>query len=157
LYKYDGTGKASKIAPIGSESAINPLGSGNGSVDYGHNNLFNWKGEIYFLADYGQGKKLYKIGANTSTSVNNLVQEESQVLVYPNPSSSILNIQLNDMGESEINYAIFKLDGQLLQEYHQVKLENNSTTIALDNLESGMYFIMINSPYSKYYRRFIKY
>jgi hypothetical protein len=61
------------------------------------------------------------------------------------------------MGESEINYAIFKLDGQLLQEYHQVKLENNSTTIALDNLESGMYFIMINSPYSKYYRRFIKY
>jgi hypothetical protein len=133
------------------------LGSGNGSVDYGHNNLFNWKGEIYFLADYGQGKKLYKIGPNTSTAINNLVQEESQVLVYPNPSSSILNIQLNDMGESEINYAIFKLDGQLLQEYHQVKLENNSTTIALDNLESGMYFIMINSPYSKYYRRFIKY
>jgi ELWxxDGT repeat protein len=157
LYKYDKNSKARKIAPLGAENVINPLGSGNGSVDYGHNNLFNWKGEIYFLADYGQGKKLYKIGPNTSTAINNLVQEESQVLVYPNPSSSILNIQLNDMGESEINYAIFKLDGQLLQEYHQVKLENNSTTIALDNLESGMYFIMINSPYSKYYRRFIKY
>ena len=157
LYKYDKNSKARKIAPLGAEKAINPLGEGNGSVDYGHRDLFTWKGEIFFTANYGQGKKLYKIGPNTSTAINNLVQEESQVLVYPNPSSSILNIQLNDMGESEINYAIFKLDGQLLQEYHQVKLENNSTTIALDNLESGMYFIMINTPYSKYYRRFIKY
>jgi ELWxxDGT repeat protein len=157
LYKYDKNSKARKIAPLGAENVINPLGEGNGSVDYGHRDLFTWKGEIFFTANYGQGKKLYKIGPNTSTAINNLVQEESQVLVYPNPSSSILNIQLNDMGESEINYAIFKLDGQLLQEYHQVKLENNSTTIALDNLESGMYFIMINSPYSKYYRRFIKY
>lgn len=157
LYKYDKNSKARKIAPLGAEKAINPLGEGNGSVDYGHRDLFTWKGEIFFTANYGQGKKLYKIGANTSTAINNLVQEESQVQVYPNPSSSILNIQLNDMGESEINYAIFKLDGQLLQEYHQVKLENNSTTIALDNLESGMYFIMINTPYSKYYRRFIKY
>ncbi len=156
LYKYDKNSKARKIAPQGAENAINPLGEGNGSVDYGHRDLFTWKGEIFFTANYGQGKKLYKIGPNTSTAINNLVQEESQVLVYPNPSSSILNIQLNDMGESEINYAIFKLDGQLLQEYHQVKLENNSTTIALDNLESGMYFIMINTPYSKYYRRFIK-
>lgn len=157
LYKYDKNSKARKIAPLGAEKAINPLGEGNGSVDYGHRDLFTWKGEIFFTANYGQGKKLYKIGPNTSTAINNLVQEESQVQVYPNPSSSILNIQLNDMGESEINYAIFKLDGQLLQEYHQVKLENNSTTIALDNLESGMYFIMINTPYSKYYRRFIKY
>ena len=156
LYKYDKNSKARKIAPQGAENAINPLGEGNGSVDYGHRDLFTWKGEIYFTANYGQGKKLYKIGPNTSAAINNLVQEESQVQVYPNPASSILNIQLNDMGESEINYAIFNLDGQLLQEYHQVKLENNSTTIALDNLESGMYFIMINTPYSKYYRWFIK-
>ena len=156
LYKYDKNSKARKIAPQGAENAINPLGEGNGSVDYGHRDLFTWKGEIFFTANYGQGKKLYKIGPNTSAAINNLVQEESQVQVYPNPASSILNIQLNDMGESEINYAIFNLDGQLLQEYHQVKLENNSTTIALDNLESGMYFIMINTPYSKYYRRFIR-
>ena len=156
LYRYDKSSKAGKIAPLGAEKAINPLGEGNGSVDYGHRDLFTWKGEIFFTANYGQGKKLYKIGASTSTAINNLVQEDSQVQVYPNPASSLLNIQLNDMGESEINYAIFNLDGQLLQEYHQVKLENNSTTIALDNLESGMYFIMINTPYSKYYRRFIK-
>ncbi len=157
LYRYDKSSKAGKIAPLGAEKAINPLGEGNGSVDYGHRDLFTWKGEIFFTANYGQGKKLYKIGASTSTAINNLVQEDSQVQVYPNPASSILNIQLNDMGESVINYAIFKLDGQLLQEYHQVKLENNSTRISLDNLESGLYFIRIDAGQSKYYNRFIKY
>ncbi len=157
LYKYDKNSKAGKIAPLGAENAINPLGEGNGSVDYGHSYLFTWKGEIFFTANYGQGKKLYKIGASTSTAINNLVQEESQAQVYPNPASSILNIQLNDMGESEINYAIFNLDGQLLQEYHQVKLENNSTSIILDNMAPGLYFIMIDTGQSKYYNRFIKY
>ena len=156
LYKYEKTGKASKIAPIGSESAINPLGSGNGSVDYGHNYLFNWKGEIYFLANYGQGKKLYKIGANTSTAVNNLVQEESQVQVYPNPASSILNIQLNDMVESEINYSIINSEGKLMQKSDGVSVENNQTQVSIENLNAGLYFILIESKNSKSCKRFIK-
>jgi ELWxxDGT repeat protein len=156
LYKYEKTGKASKIAPIGSESVINPLGSGNGSVDYGHNYLFNWKGEIYFLANYGQGKKLYKIGANTSTAINNLVQEEPQVQVYPNPASSILNIQLNDMVESEINYSIINSEGKLMQKSGGVSVDNNHAQVSIENLNAGMYFIMIESKNSKSYKRFIK-
>jgi ELWxxDGT repeat protein len=156
LYKYDGTGKASKIAPIGSESAINPLGSGNGSVDYGNNNLFNWKGEIYFLANYGQGKKLYKIGANTSTSVNNLVQEESQVQIFPNPAFSMLEIQLGLLGENEINYTIFNSEGKLMQKLDGVSVDNNHAQVSIENLNAGMYFIMIESKNSKSYKRFIK-
>jgi hypothetical protein len=156
LYKYDGTGKASKIAPIGSESAINPLGSGNGSVDYGNNNLFNWKGEIYFLADYGQGKKLYKIGANTSTSVSNLVQEESQVQIFPNPAFSMLEIQLGLLGENEINYTIFNSEGKLMQKSDGVSVDNNHAKVSIENLNAGLYFIMIESKNSKSYKRFIK-
>jgi ELWxxDGT repeat protein len=156
LYRYDKNNKAGKIAPLGAENAINPLGEGNGSVDYGHSGLFTWKGEIFFTANYGQGKKLYKIGANTSTAINNLVQEESQVQVYPNPASSILNIQLNDMVESEINYSIINSEGKLMQKSGGVSVENNQTQVSIENLNAGMYFIMIESKNSKSYKRFIK-
>jgi ELWxxDGT repeat protein len=156
LYKYDKNSKARKIAPLGAENVINPLGSGNGSVDYGHNNLFNWKGEIYFLANYGQGKKLYKIGANTSTSVNNLVQEESQVQIFPNPAFSMLEIQLGLLGENEINYTIFNSEGKLMQKLDGVSVDNNHAQVSIENLNAGMYFIMIESKNSKSYKRFIK-
>jgi ELWxxDGT repeat protein len=156
LYKYEKTGKARKIAPIGSESAINPLGSGNGSVDYGHNFLFNWKGEIYFLANYGQGKKLYKIGANLPNANNTILREEAQVQIFPNPAFSILNIQLNDMVESEINYSIINSEGKLMQKLDGVSVDNNHAQVSIENLNAGMYFIMIESKNSKSYKRFIK-
>jgi ELWxxDGT repeat protein len=156
LYKYDGTGKARKIAPIGSESAINPLGSGNGSVDYGHNFLFNWKGEIYFLANYGQGKKLYKIGANLPNANNTILREEAQVQIFPNPAFSILNIQLNDMVESEINYSIINSEGKLMQKSDGVSVDNNQTQVSIENLNAGLYFILIESKNSKSCKRFIK-
>jgi hypothetical protein len=84
------------------------------------------------------------------------VQEESQVQVYPNPASSILNIQLNDMVESEINYSIINSEGKLMQKSDGVSVENNQTQVSIENLNAGMYFIMIESKNSKSYKRFIK-
>jgi ELWxxDGT repeat protein len=156
LYRYDKTGKATKIAPIGSESAINPLGAGNGSVDYGHNFLFNWKGEIYFLADYGQGKKLYKIGANVTSATKNFRKEEAQVQIYPNPAFSILEIQLGLIGENEINYSIFNSEGKLMQKLNGVSVDNNHAQVSVENLNAGLYIILVESKNSKLYKRFIK-
>jgi ELWxxDGT repeat protein len=156
LYKYDKNSKARKIAPLGAEKAINPLGEGNGSVDYGHRDLFTWKGEIFFTANYGQGKKLYKIGANTSTAINNLVQEESQVQIFPNPAFSMLEIQLGLLGENEINYTIFNSEGKLMQKLDGVSVDNNHAQVSIENLNAGLYFIMIESKNSKSYKRFIK-
>jgi hypothetical protein len=156
LYRYDKTGKASKIAPIGLETAINPLGSGNGSVDYGHNFLFNWKGEIYFLANYGQGNSLYKIGSNLPNASNSILMEEAQVQIFPNPAFSILEIELGLLGENEIKYTIFNSEGKLMQKSDGASVDNKHAQVSIENLNAGLYFILIESKNSKLYKRFIK-
>jgi hypothetical protein len=43
-----------------------------------------------------------------------------------------------------------------MQKSGGVSVENNQTQVSIENLNAGMYFIMIESKNSKSYKRFIK-
>lgn len=59
--------------------------------------------------------------------------------LYPNPANSILNIEY----PSEFNYEFYDAQGKLI---HSGSGENNES-ISLVNIQSGVYFIRINSLY----------
>ena len=72
------------------------------------------------------------------TSVSEIV-DNNEVLVYPNPTSSTLFVELPKVSESPIQ--IFDINGKLVQ-----KLESNELHFQTDisNLESGVYLLHLN-------------
>lgn len=73
--------------------------------------------------------------------------------LYPNPTSSVLNVNLNNIEANELS--VFNLLGQkiLVQ-----KLNTNTDIVSLnvENLQSGIYILQFNSSAKVYSIRFIK-
>lgn len=68
--------------------------------------------------------------------------EKSNVSVnlYPIPSSTIITLDLPDLGNAKLEYSIYNLKGQLLRP--QATLVNNQ--INIQNLENGLYILNLN-------------
>jgi hypothetical protein len=73
---------------------------------------------------------------------------DSHLIIYPNPVSSILNIDYNSDIES---IAIYSITGTLVKE-----IKGKVTSIELSNLSNGSYFITIQSNKGVINKRFIK-
>lgn len=96
----------------------------------------DWSGgegndDVYFNFNYK-----YAATASGLDETNNTLQPA----VFPNPAASALTIQLQKPA-NQITIRIFNTTGQLQNEY----LFNNilQTTINIENLESGIYFVLI--------------
>ena len=83
--------------------------------------------------------------------VNNFAIQ-NEVTIYPNPASSILNIE-NKSNESVAAISIYNLNGAMVKE---VKSSTSLQSIAVADLQSGIYFVKIqmNSQVVNY--KFIK-
>ena len=90
-------------------------------------------GKIYFEGSNGSdGNELFEFDPAT-LGVNNLA-DDSKVIIYPNPSSDIINIQTNTL----INKVeIYNYLGKKLNSY------SNKDLINLNQLESGIYVVKI--------------
>ncbi|WP_166962320.1 T9SS type A sorting domain-containing protein [Yeosuana marina] len=71
--------------------------------------------------------------------------------VYPNPVSTFLNIESSNY---IINTNLFDTNGRLINTYNNIN--KSLFRISLDYLESGIYFLEINSSNSKRITRYIK-
>lgn len=75
---------------------------------------------------------------NNALTVNHF-QNGKEIVIYPNPASSVLNID-NKSGESILSVAIYAINGTLVKE---IPSSNAAATIAIDDLQSGIYFVKI--------------
>lgn len=75
--------------------------------------------------------------------------EDLEVLVFPNPTTGILNIQISD--SSEYNIEVFNLSGQLILK-SQI---SRNTTLNLNDLPKGVYFLRLYNIKSSIYRKII--
>lgn len=87
-----------------------------------------------FVSDFGN-QRIRKI---TSSLADVNFQAKNQVLVYPNPASKLLNIELEDNSITKIT--LFDLNGRALQ---NINLSINKTTIDISNLDNGIYLMQI--------------
>ncbi len=77
-------------------------------------------------------------------------QEIIELTVYPNPAQEILNISLPTLDENA-EYRILNLSGQLM-----LSGILGSSTLDIESLNNGMYFIEINNNGETYKTRFVK-
>lgn len=91
-----------------------------------------------------------------SISVNPLSTKELdsnfEVVLYPNPATSIVNVQLNEV--HEINLTIVDMSGRKVFGRNNVKASD--ITINVDSLESGNYLLQIDNGGQRVVQQFVK-
>ncbi len=85
-------------------------------------------------------KANFKISSSTNETT---VSPEAKI--FPNPSSSELNLQLKQFIGKETQILLYSLDGKMIKELYNERIKNNNQTISfnLNNLAEGSYVIHI--------------
>jgi hypothetical protein len=82
--------------------------------------------------------------------INNQIELENAVKIFPNPTSSILNIE--NLSNQVINsISIYSIKGDLIQ-----KINSFSNTLNVSQLQSGVYFIKIEMDKNVVNYKFVK-
>ncbi|MCF8405499.1 MAG: T9SS type A sorting domain-containing protein [Bacteroidales bacterium] len=97
------------------------------------------------LIDQDNGLIYYKkigktCGTPDLTGVNEKVISTDEILIFPNPASSQLTIQLNNEPLESCKIEFFNIQGELLD---SKILEGKSTIYDLTNMDKGIYFLRI--------------
>ncbi|QNJ98293.1 T9SS type A sorting domain-containing protein [Constantimarinum furrinae] len=108
-------------------------------------------GKIY-AGSYGRGLWASPVVADVILGTENVVSN-SDLTLYPNPAEDILYISLPYEVDADIR--VFDLSGKLLIYKNSIALERNYA-LQISGLNSGVYFVRINSEKGTVTKRFIK-
>lgn len=87
----------------------------------------------------------------SSTSIDEIPSPGLSLNVYPNPTSYVLNIKVDEGDYSQLQYSLFSLDGKVLQNNN---LTRNLTKIKLQTFQSGNYLLRISRKTGETVRTF---
>jgi hypothetical protein len=74
------------------------------------------------------------------------LSSEQLLLVYPNPSSDVLNIEYSSLNENENYVSIMSLDGKcILNLKHSSNLGMNTLELDVSSLKTGIYILQIQT------------
>ena len=81
----------------------------------------------------------------------------SQVIIYPNPSNGIFNIELESLfGDSSLTYSVTNATGQVIIKDTPISILNNSFALDLSSLNNGVYFIKLGFGANQFMKRILK-
>jgi len=83
-------------------------------------------------------------GARLRKDNSNLEETKWKIQLYPNPTSKLINIQSNILFTTKTKIEIYNSLGQLVQNHH-IDKETLLTSIDIDELASGVYFVRIKN------------
>ena len=84
--------------------------------------------------------------ADLFDNVNEMVNPMTAARVYPNPTSGILNIEVNASQNSDVTMSVFNIMGQKVAEKNaSINTGINTTSINTNELSSGVYFVTIKA------------
>jgi hypothetical protein len=110
----------------------------------------------YYWVEIGDGNGCLTKSYFNQPQFPNSIEENSLtnlIKVYPNPTSEVLYLQLEELVFEKINFNVFDISGKILFEGN---LNNVKTMIDVSILNSSIYFIEFTSKDEKYTMKFIK-
>ncbi|HVX28324.1 MAG TPA: T9SS type A sorting domain-containing protein, partial [Parafilimonas sp.] len=132
-----------------SGTTISTLGGGNIIINPGFHATPSGSGLVLVRVDQcGDARSFSTKQSNVISSIQPEVKKENSIIVYPNPTNSIINLQLNlAHNESKISVKVYDMNMKMMKE---VALENllkgiNTSRLDLSKLSSGMYVIILQS------------
>jgi hypothetical protein len=81
------------------------------------------------------------------TSVDENRIDNSSVLLYPNPATDRINLNFSLLEDSDVNVYVYDMTGNIVkaESYGTIQKSNQNTSIDLNNLTSGIYFVSIQA------------
>jgi len=76
-----------------------------------------------------------------TTSLNEVDFGSNELVVYPNPASDYISLEMKNVGTQEVNVKMFDLYGRLIL---QQDFNSSSIQLNVSVLEMGIYFLVIN-------------
>ena len=135
------------FTPIGSITAKNITGVQ--SYSFTDNNAVNKK-QFYRLKIKGNSGKI---------EYSNIEQLQkttaTEILVFPNPTTDILQLQLNAV-YGKMNVQILNTAGQTVKQFNDLTVSNQTITIPVYNLPPGNYWLRLQSGAEKQVLQFAK-
>ena len=107
----------------------------------------------------GWGKAPYiSLNFDPTIGINETSTEISGVSIYPNPSSSSVNLEMNIATPSEVSIQVTDLSGNVVatQNLGFLPLGKNQTTIQSASFNNGLYYVTISSNGTSVTKKFIK-
>lgn len=117
-------------------SGSNGIGSG-GSVSYS-------VGQISYTSAIGTGGNL-NAGVQQpfeifTLGVDNFPNISLAFVIYPNPTTSLINLKVMNLGIENLQYELLDLNGKIIEEK---KIDYQETQIQMENNASGIYLLKI--------------
>lgn len=113
--------------------------------------LYIHNSKIYFSVDQynNHGEELFITDTINSLSVSdeNVISHD-RILIYPNPVTNEFNIRLNN-GEKILKIIIYDANGRIISTH-------NNTSINVQNLSAGIYFLNVSTNLNIYNSKLIK-
>jgi endoglucanase len=97
----------------------------------------NWNAPLVYIINALQHYQNQSI-----LSVNDNLKTSNNLKVYPNPTSSELNIERNPEFIGNLNSIFYDTQGR---EVYRKTLQNNESKININNLSDGIYFVRVDS------------
>lgn len=93
----------------------------------------------------------------TDLNGNRKIAKELVVLLYPNPSSDLLNICFNSNSQSEITIEIFDILGKkVFDEKFTAQIGNNVHSLFINHFKNGLYYVKVKNESELSTERFTK-
>ena len=105
---------------------------------------------------YSVGQVVYTTNTGTNGSVAQSVQQPFEISVvtgleeaicinlnlyaYPNPTTDFLNLKVEKYKTANLSYQLYDMNGKL---FENKKVEDNETTISMENFFPGTYFLKV--------------
>lgn len=96
------------------------------------------------------GNDAYLLSLNETSLLSSEAFEKANISIYPNPVSSLLNLQTE---LSDFNYTIYTIEGKIVK---QGKSTISESSVDVSSLTSGIYLVEIESNGSKSVQKIIK-
>ena len=108
-----------------------------------HSQIYTWNVKV--VCDDGDESADVSVieGCPTAIAEN----ETSTFSVYPNPTTGQLTITNYELEITTVNYTVYNVMGQMVM---QGKLSDETTTIDVESLPAGMYFLRIGEKTTKF-------
>ena len=114
-------------------------------------------GVVNYFSGWGQSPYI-SLNFDPTIGINETSTEISGVSIYPNPSSSSVNLEMNIANPSEVSIQVTDLSGKVVatQNLGFLPLGKNQTTIQSASFNNGLYYVTISSNGTSVTKKFIK-
>jgi len=101
-------------------------------------------------ATHGRGlfTAIYELNPYIDDGINDKVTKSDEIILYPNPSSGIINLKIGNIVSKKINFFVYNSSGKIISDI-EVNNTNKIIQIDLSDYSKGIYFVKLSYTVKK--------